>query len=133
MNRISSCELFAKGTYTALQNAIERGDITATDTVWRGPDGSVAVGTFPDVDSEVEYADFTDSGTVREWLDEMDADAAADEPVLMTFAQAAREWDMNDSTMRYAAFIWGEHDQCHTPDFPYWNCPQCEQAGWIRN
>lgn len=29
-----------------------------------------------------------------------------------------------------AAFIWGEHDQCHTPDRPDWRCPHCDDAGW---
>jgi hypothetical protein len=31
-----------------------------------------------------------------------------------------------------AAFIEGEHYQCHSPNRPGWDCPHCEAAGWNR-
>ena len=57
-----------------LENARNAGDINDSDTVWAGPSGDYVIAASP-ADLDEDYADYSDSGTVSEFIPELDADA----------------------------------------------------------
>jgi len=54
-----------------LNELLESGDITPTDIVWMGDDGSYAVGSdWPTADDFDNDTEMTDKGTVAEWTED---------------------------------------------------------------
>ena len=65
---ISAWDAHKDGMRNSLQAAVKRGEIDQNDIVWRGPSGDAVVTSDPASLNE-EYADYTDSGQVSEYLD----------------------------------------------------------------
>ncbi len=65
---IDAWEIQRKGNLRSIiTEAFDAGVLQRTSTVWRGPDGSVFVET---ANSDIEdYADYSEAGTVSEYLD----------------------------------------------------------------
>lgn len=69
MKHFSSWEIARSGSLrNILTKALKAGKVRRDDVVWRGPDGSVAVGADA-ADLDDEYTDFTASGSVDEYID----------------------------------------------------------------
>lgn len=65
-------EVHTKTIGALLEEALGSGEVKATDTVWQGPDGSYAVAETG-ADLEEEHTEYTDSGTVAEYLENREA------------------------------------------------------------
>lgn len=71
MKYLTAWEAHTGSVHKWLQSLLDSDDAQPTDIVWRGPDGGYAVhtgGGWPD--EEDGTAEYIDSGTVQEWLDE---------------------------------------------------------------
>ena len=64
---ISSWQAYTKSVTEILIDGIESGLISTDDIVWQGPSGDFVIG---DEAYDEEYADYTDTGTVEEWVGE---------------------------------------------------------------
>jgi len=97
MKYISAWEIFRHNFSQILHEALTAGLIEYNDVIWRGPSGDAVVASDPAALND--YADYTDAGTVAEYLMDTDSDllislteAAAIVPLAYsTLAQAARE------------------------------------------
>lgn len=64
---ISSWEIHTNGLASKIQEMLDRGEISENDIVWRGPGGDVVIANNP-AELDEEYAEYTDEGTVDEYL-----------------------------------------------------------------
>jgi len=67
---ISAHTAYRDGISSALKAALRTGIVDANDIVWAGPSGDYVVG---DEAYDEEYADYSDSGSVQEFIYESDA------------------------------------------------------------
>ena len=66
---VSAWEAYTTPIGVTLEAALDAGEIEANDIVWRGPSGDyVVAATSADLDEE--YAEYTDSGLVSEYVHE---------------------------------------------------------------
>lgn len=68
---VSAQTAYRNNIGNTLEAALRVGLVEARDTVWAGPSGDYVVG---DEAYDEEYADYSDSGTVAEFIHEADAD-----------------------------------------------------------
>lgn len=68
---VSAQTAYRDGISNTLEAALRVGLIKANDIVWSGPSGDYVVG---DEAYDEEYADYSDSGSVAEFIHEADAD-----------------------------------------------------------
>lgn len=65
---ISAWTIYTSSLRQEIAKALNQGDIKTDDIVWSGPSGDVIVAaTAADLDEE--YAEYTDSGLVSEYID----------------------------------------------------------------
>jgi len=66
---ISAWTIHTGSLRSEIASALEQGEVAASDTVWRGPSGdAIIAATSADLDEE--YAEYTDSGLVSEYVHE---------------------------------------------------------------
>ena len=66
---ISAQTAYRDGISSTLESALRTGLVEANDIVWAGPSGDYVVG---DEAYDEEYADYSDSGSVQEFIHEAD-------------------------------------------------------------
>jgi hypothetical protein len=81
---INEWEIFKGNLSQILAAALKAGKADADDTVWRGPSGGAVIASDP-ADLDEEYAEYTDAGTVAEYI----RDDEDDEPITL---QEAADW-----------------------------------------
>jgi len=67
MTYISDWAIHCNTIGMEIKRAVERGDCKGTDVVWRGPSGDAVIASDPAELGE-EYEEYTDAGTVEEYL-----------------------------------------------------------------
>jgi hypothetical protein len=64
---ISSWKIYTSSIGQAVQEAVKAEKVKPTDIVWTGPSGDAIISESA-ADLDEEYADYTDSGLVSEYL-----------------------------------------------------------------
>lgn len=67
---ISEWQAYTDGVDIVLHNAVEVGEVDVNDIVWQGPSGDYFVGQPLTAEEEEAYAEYSDAGSVREYLHE---------------------------------------------------------------
>jgi hypothetical protein len=68
---ISSWERHTNGLTAKIRELLDAGHVSENDTVWVGPAGDAVVASDP-AELDEEYAEYTDAGTVAEYLHDED-------------------------------------------------------------
>ena len=69
MKHLSAWEIHTKGLGQLVEQAVQANEVNRSDIVWRGPGGDAVICDHPgDLDNSEEYMEYTDSGTVEEYL-----------------------------------------------------------------
>jgi len=66
---ISSWTAHTSGIRSELDSGLAAGEIKTSDIVWAGPSGDYVIASDP-AELDEDYADYTDAGTVDEYLHE---------------------------------------------------------------
>ena len=64
---ISAWKIHTDGLVIVLRDAVEAGRVSENDIVWCGPSGDAVIASSPASLAE-DYADYVDSGTIREYI-----------------------------------------------------------------
>jgi hypothetical protein len=65
----TSWQIHTDGLRQLVTKALEDSEVAENDVVWCGPDGSAVVAASPADLEDTEYAEYTDSGMVAEYID----------------------------------------------------------------
>lgn len=72
MNYLSAWQAYTGSVYQWLRDLCIAGDVDANSTVWAGANGAYAVGDDYDPEDFEDDTEYTDSGTVGDWLSQDD-------------------------------------------------------------